>query len=871
MMVTVWNEYGVLKNSFSNEYGILKGAFGTEYTTVKTGVGSFIADEVKSCKRLLQFQVLASLLPMVVGLLFGFIGCVGNVCGVSLKPQGFRSDTNKIAISLSGLISVCMLCLAPIFGVKKILNMCRPLLDLLKQVPYATWFCRFLKNWWNGDADFDDLPQTDDEVRRAFKHCDEADELAEELVSLRKATDRLSRSEPWKKTPKENLDPKGDKGKEKEKLSKSSEALKDPYYYSKTEKDAYDKAQRMLKMVKWGVYWVDDKFVIVNYVKAGKTMVKREEIITVLTATVKDGMIRFNGKPYPNAKECIDAMMNVYGATMKPDGSVVLDDPNERYKRYDYSSSHSTSSSSEEVISSSDEHESLEQQGRGSSIAKMNSEIRAEKERKRKNEAEEIARLVAIRNAEIAAEKTTFRKVFDAAWEKVRTKSHLDELDERLSKAKEKPKPEIYKGNRSLFRRAADSIVGWFASKVADEDSFINPQEIVDQACSDIDDCVKWFSDRKVYFFLFGILAASVIGGYKLSGETKMLTAGPQSRAAKAARTRRRRVNRGKFFQHSSGDEVTGEMWDEASRRERRIGQQSDDDDYDTGHFIDYEIQQELRADREWAEAEDRRQERMDRYYEREKNRERQRLHGQGKVLLPPSKPDDAARRAIYQAKHRNVQVSLAEMEKFVAQAKEAYSTNLKPQSFKPQQLAAGVYKMYVDDRYACTATHVGNRLYVVLHCLSENSETKYRAVNQTHVLEVNGYDLVVVNKEIGYFPVNGIPSPFKTKDFKILETANIVTVLGYGHGQCNEVDAVVGFASPLGWCNAATRDGDCTAPVLNCDGKIVGFWTHGNGKDFGRFEPITQEFLEIAKTDNISAAQHSGLVFRSSPPKSLN
>jgi hypothetical protein len=103
-----------------------------------------------------------------------------------------------------------------------------------------------------------------------------------------------------------------------------------------------------------------------------------------------------------------------------------------------------------------------------------------------------------------------------------------------------------------------------------------------------------------------------------------------------------------------------------------------------------------------------------------------------------------------------------------------------------------------------------------------------------------------------------------------VLEDAAIVTVFGFGCGESLQPDSVVGFASPLGWCNAPTRDGDCTAPVLDVNGKIVGFWTHGNGRDFGRFERITPEFIEQTK-DNKDVVFHSGLLFRSSPPSPVN
>jgi hypothetical protein len=98
----------------------------------------------------------------------------------------------------------------------------------------------------------------------------------------------------------------------------------------------------------------------------------------------------------------------------------------------------------------------------------------------------------------------------------------------------------------------------------------------------------------------------------------------------------------------------------------------------------------------------------------------------------------------------------------------------------------------------------------------------------------------------------------------KVLEDASIVTVFGFGGGLECSPDSKPGFASPQGWCNSKTVDGDCTSPVLDNDGKIVGFWTHGDGKSFGRFEPVTDDLITFAKTGSTSL--HVGLDFQLRP-----
>jgi len=101
------------------------------------------------------------------------------------------------------------------------------------------------------------------------------------------------------------------------------------------------------------------------------------------------------------------------------------------------------------------------------------------------------------------------------------------------------------------------------------------------------------------------------------------------------------------------------------------------------------------------------------------------------------------------------VQAPKKEVEQFIAQAEAAYAItdpSMHKQAFNPSRLAAGIYKLYVDGKYVCTATHVGNRMFCVLHALSENPEVKIQAVNHCHVHELRGRDLVVVNKKWDIF-----------------------------------------------------------------------------------------------------------------------
>jgi len=117
---------------------------------------------------------------------------------------------------------------------------------------------------------------------------------------------------------------------------------------------------------------------------------------------------------------------------------------------------------------------------------------------------------------------------------------------------------------------------------------------------------------------------------------------------------------------------------------------------------------------------------------------------------------------------------------------------------------------------------------------------------------------------ELATFDLNGFPSPFTGRRMKVLEDATIVSVIGYGSGDRQTPDSIVGFASPLGYASCSTRGGDSSAPVVDKDGYLLGFWTHGDGHSFGRFEPVTKEMIEFAKSGK--NALHVGLDFQSGP-----
>jgi hypothetical protein len=217
-----------------------------------------------------------------------------------------------------------------------------------------------------------------------------------------------------------------------------------------------------------------------------------------------------------------------------------------------------------------------------------------------------------------------------------------------------------------------------------------------------------------------------------------------------------------------------------------------------------------------------------------------------------------ASKKRVYRASD----VAQAEFQK-ACERKELSTLNetlLKPESWNNADKCSAVYKIYRDGQYMCSGTHVGNKMIVVQHILSENSSVVYKAVNHVHQLELR--NPVLFGDELAVFEVNGIPSPFKANHLRALSDASIVSVLGFGDGQVSTPDTITGFASIEGYCNAHTRPGDCSAPVLDRDGFIVGFHTHGNGKiakAFGRFEKVSSELIAMVKADH---SVHIGMLF---------
>jgi len=252
------------------------------------------------------------------------------------------------------------------------------------------------------------------------------------------------------------------------------------------------------------------------------------------------------------------------------------------------------------------------------------------------------------------------------------------------------------------------------------------------------------------------------------------------------------------------------------------------------------------------------------------------RFQGQSNVACPPARAGESNLRNKISRSKRPITAPPHEILKYVEEMKKVYGPGkkLKPQSFNVSDLSGSIYKFYRVEgertTYLCTGTHIGAKMWVVLHSLSEDMSVSYLAVNHVRTIVFKASDMKVFGEHLAYFPFQGVRSAFPNSKLKKLEDAAVVTVLGFGHGETSTPDSITGFASPLGWCNAPTRDGDCTSPVLDVNGFVVGFWTHGiekhllSSESFGRFEPVTEEMILIAK--DAQPDVHVGLDFQLRP-----
>jgi len=873
ILLFVRREYLTGKKFVRSEYRSAKKELRKEFKEVRTALRKEFGTLKKAGKAYFAWQKQAHMINSIIGGVGTFVSIIGlfksnEVTLAPMRTQGLRTTVNKGGMFVTGLLSLCLIFLAPIMGAERILKKLRPIIDLLKHLPYATWLSSWLYRWWNGDVDFDDLPQDGDELKEHLKGLNDEDEILEGLDEIAVARDKM-----------EEL-----KVKENKKLRKLAswvvtQESEELYLIKRISKKSTTpvSSDKLLEM--FGVMWKSSPRPIIFGAFVFKDFEQFQAAIEKGHSPDSDHESEdeidgsFIPNPYKPKKPAFVEKQKLASSTRTSTLSNpedILDEVERDY--FDDDDDHS-----DDVIALSlqSKEKHLEKEfekadrkrgtgmfpGQGQSL-----NARDVQGLDLHPQSGGIGHWYERSVQQLGLFQAWFWNQFDL------NPNHRPEgeiMDDTLMPEKETP-AEMW----SLLKHRYQQGRLWQHLKWRAKVTFNRHKRL---------SCIA--------IALGVIVVCYVTGAYKFAQEMserqrakarathKSIAAKvkkPKAKELKPQKRGGRRTRAGKpkkFMQPSGGAEPANIPIYEVGYDQEEKDQENYYEPEEDTFGEEYEEYDEYEP-RERYEDDDRRSDRVEGWDDDTRRRgghdrrveNRIRVRGQA-VELPPVESDAGLRRAIYNSKHRKVSCSSDELIKFISDAQAAYKTQmsepLKMQAWNPSKLAAGVYKIFCGDRYLCTGTHVGNKLFVVVHSLSEDITKEYKAVNHVHTHKLLGKDIVLVNAEIAYFPLQNAASPFKAHNMKVMENASIVTVFGFGNGSSDQPDSIVGFASPLGWCNAPTRDGDCTSPVLDVNGNVVGFWTHGNGRDFGRFEPVTKAMKDVAARGVIS---HTGLDFQLAP-----
>jgi len=765
-----------------------------------------------------------------------------------LQPQGFRKDINRAGMASTGILSLLLLVLAPIFGPKKVMGYLMPIIDCLKQIPYASWIISYFKKWYNGEATFDDLPQTQEELREHFKAMNVDDDVQDDLAELNRLREVFA---------------------QKERDVRKGFAPPKPGPEVQAHNEAIKKREQAEVKVETPTTPIPPEMVFTEEDRdeIGKNM---EEVLAESFRDVESPPATKHAKMLYHPKK---------------KGSLTK----EEWEKKNLSSSQFVPQKEEPKRTAMTPEQKVEGV---SSIWDMQEQC---------VDADQAPQQKAGLGFDIKPQcigDHCLQDYLDFCFQDVWAKQVKPWLSWIWSEIKSTP-ADI----QEFFMPDARNIAA-DAVKIGKEFDAVcrHPIPIPDQKGNiNVDDCcqaktdinhvmkmtekfekknkvpgmskmiylnMKWDIFKKVLYARRKIL---IKGGIFLACYWMLLTSmsaksepilGLKPEADKVANPQG--VNRGGKRGHKKGPRSRKNVWNNVSPS----GSENDLDD------VEYEEPpMDDLYQRTWVE---------DRISTgpRERKVKFFQAHGQATPVVPPlQKANESDFINKVRASRRPVKAPAQTME-FVQEAKKRFEVAIKqpiqPQAFSAHELSDSIYKFYMlkngEYQYMCSATHVASKLVVVMHALSEDVSTQYRIVNSSRTIDLFGKDIVVLNDQLAYFPINGFPTKLPSRRMKVMEESGIVNILGYGHGDKAYPESLLGYASPLGWCNAPTRQGDCSAPVLDGCGFVVGFWTHGieqhllSYESFGKFEPVTEDMITELKSS--TQVLHTGLDFQSGPHK---
>lgn len=929
---TAWcaSEYIYLRDFFIDEYGLFVGAAANFVVFLKHKINEYM------------WLQAASVVLTTLGQGGSVLKFLFRRNTFDLFPQGLRSSTNRASMFMTGLFSFALVLLAPIFGAERMHKLVQPVLNVLKNVPYATWFCDWLKKWFRGDVQATDLPQDqksweddfkkykeESNVRDAVEDLEDVDTKYHEKVDLRRQAVHFV-----------YVDKLGDTMKESTfkyvntKTKKSTRGLSDAMVVSVVRHE--------WKMCPTAIICNDKEFVSPD----SFTKYMLPVMVTDASESDSDSEVtneeETNDNPGGAWPEMEKGSSTALLSTVNKSTLVPKQELDEQIKAYNDLNDHVGFNMQLHDI----EKTTPDVIPKDAPIERINTALETFMEtttdkkggvllhNQGKSDDDETEDLnVELNKAHANLKKSTviIRQIeqSDTLWgqfvgilQPIANWWDCFHLPDRVLEARDflyaavteivaNPRKAVvspskrlrkfwkYFGGGVLAFALLGAVLGGVrfstrtdVKKKSVRRSFVTPTK------EDLDLTLQTFREMKgriplgeKYLDVDGPLCDDMIELFEQ--EQERLYANPQfSRKGrgKYPNLKRHHVSRKKRdFEPSGGSEksleyanYTGNNPDYERKIKTELKREADHEPVKSAWIDFQEDPTSRRANRAAG--------RTERVELKHKAVGQALPAGMNQPALPTMVPDFELRRAIYKARKRVVVAKCDEVKNFlkemnvkfepkfqkehidrVKEAKVNFRGRLEPQSWNPKLKAGGVFKAYVNGKYVCTATLVAGKMWMVTHGLSDDITAKYEFVNSVHTLLFSGKDICLVkeSKELVYFKVSGIKCVFNVASLQIPTESCIVAVYGFGSDDSIIMpDVVPGFASPLGWCNAKTRNGDCSSPVLNDAGKIIGFWTHGNGETFGCFEPVTAEFINLHKGVE---TPHVGLDFRLNPPHQQN
>jgi len=155
------------------------------------------------------------------------------------------------------------------------------------------------------------------------------------------------------------------------------------------------------------------------------------------------------------------------------------------------------------------------------------------------------------------------------------------------------------------------------------------------------------------------------------------------------------------------------------------------------------------------------------------------------------------------------------------------------------------VYKSLYNGQVLSSATAIAGKICVPLHSFVEGAEPSVS--NFITNVKLRKGEIFPVAKDLGFYKTYGqIPRPSKPWTMReVREGGEQIMAVFFADPEDQEPSISVGFASPNGLHDAATKEGACAGAIVAvADGALVG-WPIGGGEHVNKFIPMTESIAK--------------------------